>query len=103
MTVPTCPKGLSAPARTLWRQVHAAWSMDDGARALLEVALRAKDRAAAARAIVDAEGMVVAVGKGVRAHPLIAVVKDAEGIFLKSWRQLGLEPPVPITRQQGPA
>lgn len=88
---PGPPLDLSAGARRLWRLVHAKWVVDDARRAVLTVTLRAEDRAAAARQLIKTEGLIVAAGKSTRAHPAVAVLKDAELIALKGWRQLALE------------
>jgi phage terminase small subunit len=98
---PTPPSGLSAAARAVWRQVHAAWSMDAAGRSILLVILQAADRKAAACKVIAKHGLM----RGARAHPLLAVIRDADNVMLKGWRQLGLEPPAPIGRPpgQGPA
>ena len=77
------------------------WAMDDAGRLLLTIALEARDRSASARAIVDKEGLT----RGGRAHPLLAVIRDSDNVFLKAMRQLGLESGGPIGRPpgQGPA
>ena len=92
---------LSASSETLWNQIHAMWAMDDAGRAVLMVALLALDRKAKAWEIVSAEGLL----KGGRAHPLLGTIKDSDGLALKAFRQLGLEPPKTIGRPpgQGPA
>lgn len=98
-TIPTPPDDLSPGSQALWAQIHRGWALDDSARLLLTVALRAFDRGAAARALVERDGLML---KG-RAHPALTVVKDADGILLKAWRQLGLEmaPPAPMGRPPG--
>jgi hypothetical protein len=75
--------------------------MDEAGRAILLVVLQALDRKARASALVDKEGLM----KGGRAHPLLGVMKDADNIALKGFRQLGLEPAAPMGRPpgQGPA
>ena len=100
-TAPTPPAGLSAASRALWEAIHRAWAMDDAGRSILGLVLQALDRKAAASAVVAKEGLM----KGGRAHPLLAVIRDADNTALKGFRQLGLEPPSPMGRPpgQGPA
>ena len=75
--------------------------MDDAGRSILRVVLEALDRKARASAVIAKQGLM----RGGRAHPLLAVVRDADNTALKGWRQLGLEPPGPMGRPpgQGPA
>jgi hypothetical protein len=72
--------------------------MDEAGRAILTVILQALDRKAKAEAVIAKEGLM----KGARAHPLLAVVRDAENVALKGFRQLGLEPPGAMGRPPGP-
>ena len=88
---PGPPSDLSADAKKRWAQIHQGWAVDDAGRAILEIALRAGDRAAAARKLIERDGQVIAFGKGTRAHPAQSILKDAENVSLKAWRQLGLQ------------
>src|SRR5262245_5185799 len=88
---PSPPADLSAAAKLVWRQIHSGWEMDDARRPILATALRAEDRAGAARAVINREGLVLQVGKSTRAHPAVTILKDSELIALKAWRQLGLQ------------
>jgi hypothetical protein len=97
-TPPRPPGGLSEASGALWRQIHAAWAMDDAGRSILTVVLAALDRKAAAETVIAKQGLMLKS----RAHPLLGVVRDCENVALKGWRQLGLEPPGPIGRPPGP-
>ena len=88
---PPPPPDLSAAAKRVWQQIHAGWEMDDARRPILATALRAADRAAAAREVIDRDGLVLTVGKSTRSHPAVSILKDSELIALKAWRQLGLQ------------
>jgi phage terminase small subunit len=101
--IPAAPSDLSAASRAIWREVHAGWQLDASARVLLTAALRAADRASHARELVAAEGLVVMAGKSTKAHPAIAVLRDAETTMLRAWRQLGLDvaAPGPMGRPPG--
>jgi phage terminase small subunit len=92
-TIPAAPADLSAASREIWREVHLGWEIDAGARVLLVTALRANDRATAARALIAKEGLVIAVGKSTRAHPAVTVLRDAETTMLRAWRALAFDAP----------
>jgi phage terminase small subunit len=94
---PAAPAELSEASRDVWRRIHKSWSMDDSGRVLLTIALQARDRAAAAQALIDKDGLTL----GARAHPAVAVLRDAENVCLKAWRQLGLEASGPVGRPPG--
>lgn len=86
------PPGLSLPARRLWTDAVSAFPFRPTELALLESALRALDRAEAARAQVEAEGLTVvteATG-AVRAHPSIRTEAESRREFRLTWRALGL-------------
>ena len=97
------PNDLSAASRKLWADVHHGWELDMIARQLLATALRAFDRAAAARALVAREGLVVKGTRGPRPHPAVSIEHAATEIALKAWRQLNLDvpPPGPMGRPPG--
>ena len=97
-TAPSAPQGLSGSSRALWSQIHGSHAMDDAGRAILTLVLEALDRKAAAKVIIAQEGLM----KGGRAHPLLAVIRDADNVALKGLRQLGLEAPGPMGRPSGP-
>jgi phage terminase small subunit len=101
--IPEAPEGLTAASRATWKRIHQGWSLDDSGRVLLTVALQARDRADAARALIAAEGLVIASLKGTKPHPAVAVLRDAETTLLRSWRQLGLDTttPGPLGRPPG--
>lgn len=93
--IPGPPRGLSARARRLWRDVLEAYVLDDGHElALLEEALRSLDRADQARALVDEEGLLVLdrFGKA-SAHPGVAIERDARALFVRTLRGIGLDVP----------
>ncbi len=89
--LPAPPADLSTASKQVWRTTHAGWELDVGKSEILATVLRATDRRAAARVIVDKDGMVIAVGKSTRAHPLLSVIKDCDQVILRGWRQLQLD------------
>jgi phage terminase small subunit len=91
MTQPRAPAHLSPPSRRLWRQVVAAYELGPGEPEILALALVALDRAAAARRILDNEGIVVAGLHGPRTHPCVAIERNSSLTFGRLLRQLGLD------------
>jgi phage terminase small subunit len=86
------PTGLSASARGIWRSTLERFPFRLTELALLESALRALDRAEAARAVVEREGLtVVTPDSGViRPHPACSIEAEARREFRIAWRTLGL-------------
>jgi P27 family predicted phage terminase small subunit len=59
---------------------------------LLQLACEAWDRAQGARAVVAKQGLTVTNARGdVKAHPLIAVERDARTLFARLIRELDLD------------
>jgi phage terminase small subunit len=91
MTEPRAPAHLSPAARRLWRQVVAEYELGRGEVEILGLALVALDRAAAARRILDEEGIVVAGLHGPRVHPCVAIERSSSLTYGRLLRQLGLD------------
>ena len=90
---PTPPEHLSAEAQGLWNALQSAYDLaDDYGCLLLRTALEAFDRAQGARAAVDREGATVSDARGAtRAHPLIAVERDARAAMLTALKALHID------------
>jgi phage terminase small subunit len=90
---PKPPKGLSVAARRLWRGLMAEYRLDDAAAlAILTAGLEAFDRAAAAKALLDADGPVVEDRWGQKkVHPAASVERDNRAAFLAALKQLNLD------------
>src|SRR5690242_2565811 len=86
------PANLSPKAQELWRAVQRQHCRSIGRRVVLELALQAYDRAAAAKAIVDAEGAVAAKTRGKMVHmsPHMRVQAEATREFVRLWTTLNL-------------
>jgi P27 family predicted phage terminase small subunit len=95
----TIPKHLSPAAKRTWRRIAAEFELDGNAALLLETALVQWDRMTQARQMLSREGIVI---NGKR-HPAIDVEKQASSLFLRAWRQLGLDiaPPGAVGRPAG--
>ena len=86
------PEGLSERSQKLWQEATARRCRSACRLELLTQALRALDRAEAARRIIGREGMTTrtVTTNAVHAHPALKVEQQARGQFLRSWKALGL-------------
>jgi P27 family predicted phage terminase small subunit len=86
------PTGLSETAAGWWCRIienYEDWSPDELLR--LEGALQAFDRWAAARVVLDRDGLTVNDRFGQQhAHPLVGIERDSRAACLLALRQLGL-------------
>jgi len=83
------PSDLTPESKVLWQSIHRQYEMDDARRQLLAIALYARDRAQACRAMVRDAGLMAK--KGNRAHPLLATIRDAEKAEISAWKNLNLD------------
>jgi phage terminase small subunit len=74
-----------------WRDVVAEWELDSHHEHLLTLAAEAWDRSEMARRQVEADGMTVVGRFGPKAHPAIAIERDAKLVFSRLVRQLNLD------------
>jgi P27 family predicted phage terminase small subunit len=90
---PKPPKALSSAAKRLWRGLVEEYDLADvAALAILTAALEAFDRAAAAKALPDADGPVVEDRWGQKkAHPAASIERDSRAAFLAAVKQLNLD------------
>jgi len=98
---PMAPPGLSVEAAALWRDIGAEFMVDDAAGLrLLRTACEALDAMRRAEAQVERDGPTYRDRYGgIKAHPLLAVVRDNRAAMLLALRQLGLDPnPKPQAR-----
>jgi phage terminase small subunit len=79
------PEGLSSRAATLWAELVPRVVKGPGRLALLEEALRARDRADECRALIAAQGLVTITKRtgAFHVHPLVKAEKDARAVFAK--------------------
>ncbi len=98
--IPKAPEHLGEQGRRFWSRVVEAFELLPQDLDRLEGAAKALDRAAAAREILDREGLVVRDRFGQhREHPAARLETQAWGTFRLLVRELGIddEPP-PDTR-----
>lgn len=89
--LPPAPAHLSERSRELWQKV-VTQPLSPGRLVLLETGLVALDRAEAARAQIERDGMMVENEKThmVHVHPLLRAERDSMGVFLRVWSELHL-------------
>jgi len=91
--LPKPPRHLSPSARLLWRGLVEEYALDDvAALAILTAGLEAFDRAAAAKALLDADGPVVTDRWGQKkTHPAASVERDNRAAWMSALKQLNLD------------
>jgi phage terminase small subunit len=79
------PDGLSDAGQDLWRKLVPKQSQSPGRLALLEEALRARDRAEEFRALIAQQGIttITKTTGAVHVNPLIKAEKEARALFAK--------------------
>jgi phage terminase small subunit len=86
------PSGLSDAAKAWWRETVAEYELEAHHLRLLTEAAWSWDRAQQARALVDAEGMVLRDRFGqAKAHPAVAIERDSRAAYLRACRELDLD------------
>lgn len=90
---PTAPEHLDAAARAWWESIQREYAITDaGGLALLRAGAEAFQRAEAARAEIDRDGMMVADRFGQKKpHPLLATERDARSQILHALKGLHLD------------
>ena len=84
---------LSSNADKLKKSIIADYGIDDDAGlAILQTALEAYDLFHSAQKVVDKDGLTVQGDRGgVKAHPLLSVIRDARAQFLAGLKALNLD------------
>jgi phage terminase small subunit len=86
------PNTLSPAAQSWWKATTEEYELEPHHVRLLSEAAHSWDRAAQARALVDAEGIVVRDRFGqVKSHPAVAIERDARNVFVRIMRELDLD------------
>src|SRR5687768_2067225 len=99
---PTPPEHLSDRCRKWWRSVVSDFELELHHLHLLRLAAEAIDRAEEARAILADEGIVVRTGETVKAHPAVAIERDARLAAARLIRELDLDVEPPAERSRPP-
>jgi P27 family predicted phage terminase small subunit len=88
------PAHLSRPSKAVWRRLVDDYSLDQEPAALLVLghALSSHDRAEQARREVERDGLTVRTASGsIKAHPAVAVERDARLGCARMLRELSLD------------
>jgi len=85
------PEHLTEASAAWWRHVMKGYDLDPHHVLQLRTAAEAWDRGQAARELIDRDGPVVDGRYGPRAHPAIAIERDAKKQFLAALRALDLD------------
>jgi phage terminase small subunit len=85
-----------------WRSVLADYEFGDHHLKILEAAADAWDRLTAARDILLREGLTVPGKDGPKAHPAVAIERDARAAFARLVRELDLDGAAPPEARRPP-
>ena len=88
---PNPPEHLSDRCRKWWRAVMTDYDLEPHHEHLLRLAAEALDRAEQARGILAVEGICVPAGDSVKAHPAVAIERDARTAAARLIRELDLD------------
>ncbi len=90
-TLPVAPSHLSKDARELFDALVEEYDFDPVELETLTMALEARDQAATARRRIKREGQIVPDFRGQpKAHPAVAIHRDALTSWSRLMKQLGL-------------
>ena len=99
----TAPHHLTEGTAAWWLQVQTDYSMESHHVRLLTLACEAYDRTQQAREIIDRDGPVVVTDGGIKAHPAVAIERDARLAFARLVRELDLDAEPSPDRGRPPA
>src|SRR5712692_8336271 len=91
LKLPEPPKHLSAALKRFWTHVVGGFELESHHLQLLEQACSQLDRADRARRQLAKDGDFVQGRYGLRAHPAVAVARDAEIAAARLLRELDLD------------
>jgi len=105
MTEPAPPEHLTASTAEWWRLVTRDYSLEPHHLRLLQMACEAWDRSQQARAEVARHGGVTFTDErgSIKAHPAIAIERDARVAFARLVRELDLDTGAPSEAKRPPA
>jgi len=84
----TIPKHLSADSRRIYRKIAADYELTEDSGLILQAALESWDRCQQARSEIAKGESLLVDGKR---NPLIDIERQAYSLFLRAFRQLGLD------------
>ena len=94
------PDHLAPETAAWWLSVHEDYELQQHHVRLLTLAAESFDRCQQAREAIAAEGMTIRTGDGgLKAHPCIAIERDARLAFARLVRELDLDVEPPTERR----
>ncbi|MEP7241745.1 MAG: P27 family phage terminase small subunit [Devosia sp.] len=98
------PSHLKTKTADWWRSVHEDYTLEPHHTRLLTLAAEAWDRCQQAREEVGRDGITVKTSDGgLKAHPAIAIERDARLAFARLVRELDLDVDPPVAGRRPPA
>jgi P27 family predicted phage terminase small subunit len=99
------PEHLSESTAGWWRQVMRDYALEPHHQRLLQMACEAWDRSQQARAEIAAHGAVTFKDErgAIKAHPAVAIERDARVAFARLVRELDLDTGAPAEGRRPPA
>ncbi len=85
------PAHLGPAGAALWKAVTADYALEPREAAILVAACESADRAAEARTLLDRDGIVIDGRLGSRAHPAVAIERDARAAAVRGLQALGAD------------
>ena len=103
-TMPDPPSHLRPDTAQWWRTVLADYELEGHHLRLLQAAAEAWDRLQQAREILERDGLTIRTGDdGLKAHPAVAIERDARLAFARLVRELDLDAGAPAESRRPPA
>jgi P27 family predicted phage terminase small subunit len=102
MDVAQPPPHLSPSAREWWLTTVESYVLEPHHLRLLQLCCESWDRCQQAREILLAEGLTVQTAAGVKAHPAVAIERDARLATARILRELDLDSGPPVSERRGP-
>ena len=94
------PDHLAPDTAAWWLSVHEDYELEPHHVRLLTLAAEAFDRCQQAREAIAAQGMTIPTGDGgLKAHPAVAIERDARLAFARLVRELDLDVEAPSDRR----
>ena len=104
LTTPAPPTHLTPESAQWWRSVLADYELEEHHVRLLHLACEAWDRGQQAREEIDRDGLTIRTGDGgLKAHPAVAIERDARLAFARLVRELDLDAGAPSESRRPPA
>ena len=103
-TTPEPPDHLRVPTADWWRSVLIDYDLEEHHVRLLHLACESWDRCQQAREQIDRDGLTIQTGDGgLKAHPAVAIERDARLAFARLVRELDLDAGAPSGSPRPPA